>query len=74
MRFFGSNNFDQISSKSEQKSMKINKFFEKIQKNAKHFDENLLNLITRVHNKNSEGECLTRTVSAKITAYVRGYP
>jgi len=25
---------------------------------------------TRVHNKNSEGECLTTTVSAKITAYV----
>ena len=30
--------------------------------------------IPRVHNKNSEGECLTRTLSAKITAYVRGYP
>ena len=26
---------------------------------------------SRVHNKNSEGECLTRTLSAKITAYVR---
>ena len=24
--------------------------------------------------KNNEGECLTRTLSAKITAYVRGYP
>ena len=30
--------------------------------------------IARVHNKNREGECLTRTLSAKITAYVRGYP
>ena len=29
---------------------------------------------SRVHNKNREGECLTRTLSAKITAYVRGYP